>query len=98
MATLPTRARLQTFETSANQPRRPFGSNYAPQSQTYLLFFPFLLGIFGAAAWAFPTNAMFVVGALVGSLIGIYTLIDVLFRFAPLRMTTLYGMTLLLGY
>jgi hypothetical protein len=41
---------------------------------------------------------MFVVGALVGSLIGIYALIDVVFRSAPLRMTTLYGMTILLGY
>jgi hypothetical protein len=98
MATLPTRVRPQTFETSADQPRRPFGSNYAPQSRTYLLHFPFVLGIFGAIVWAFPTNAMFVVGALVGSLVGIYVLIDVLFRFAPLRLTTLFGMTILLGY
>jgi hypothetical protein len=98
MATLPTRARSQPFETSADQRGRPFGSNYAPQSQIYLLYFPFLLGISGAAVWAFPTNAMFVGGALLGSLVGIYVLIDVVFRSAPLRMTTLYGMTILLGY
>ncbi len=98
MATLPTRARPQTFETPTEIPRRPFGSNYAPQNQTYLLYFPFLLIVFGAAVWAVPTSAMFVVGALLGSLVGIYVLIDVLFRSAPLRMTTLYGMTILLGY
>jgi len=63
-----------------------------------LLLFPFLLGVFGAAVWVVPTNAMFVVGALVGSFVGIYVLVDVLFRSAPLRMTTLYGMTILLGY
>jgi hypothetical protein len=77
---------------------RPFGSNYAQKSQTYFLYFPFLLGIFGAAVWAFPTDAMFVVGALVGSMIGIYVLIDIVFRSAPLRLTTIYGMTILLGY
>ena len=98
MSTLPARVRPRTLEISAQERRRPFGSDYAPQSQTYLLHLPFLLGIFGAAVWAFPTNAMFVLGALIGSLVGIYVLVDVVFRSAPLRLTTIYGMTTLLGY
>jgi len=98
MATLPAPVRPRTIETSAEQRRRPFGSNFAPQSQVYFLYFPFFLGVFGAAVWAFPTDFMFVLGALVGSLVGIYVLIDIIFRSAPLRLTTIYGMTILLGY
>ena len=98
MSTLPARVRPRSFEIGAHERRRPFGSNYARQSQTYLLHIPFLLGIFGAAVWAFPTSVMFVLGALIGSLVGIYVLIDVVFRSAPLRLTALYGMTILLGY
>jgi len=41
---------------------------------------------------------MFVVGALAGSLVGIFVLIDLVFRSLPLRLTTIYGMTVLLGY
>lgn len=98
MATLPTRVRPQTFAPPVGARARPLGSNFAPQSQTYFLYLPFLLGIFGAAVWGFPTNAMFVVGALVGSLVGLYVLVDIVFRSAPLRLTTIYGMTVLLGY
>jgi hypothetical protein len=98
MATLPTRVRSQTFETSRESRARPLGSSYARQSQTYFLHLPFLLGIFGASVWIFPTNAMFVLGALVGSMVGFYVLIDIVFRSLPLRLTTIYGMTVLLSY
>ena len=98
MSTLPARLRPQTFETDTHERQRAFGSDYAPQSQTYLLYLPFLLGLCGAAVWALPTNAMFVVGALVGSAVGVYVLVDIVFRSAPLRLTTIYGMTILLGY
>jgi hypothetical protein len=64
----------------------------------YFLYLPFWLGLFGAGVWFFPTDFMFVLGALVGSLAGIYILIDIVFRSAPLRLTTIYGMTILLAY
>lgn len=98
MPPLPARVKPRPFDSFAEAPRRAFGSDYAPQSQTYLLLLPFLLGICGAAVWAFPTDAMFVVGSLAGSLIGLYVLVDIIFRSAPLRLTTIYGMTVLLGY
>jgi hypothetical protein len=41
---------------------------------------------------------MFVLGALVGSVVGLYVLVDIVFRFAPLRLTTMCGMAILLGY
>ena len=85
MSTLPARVRPQTYDASALERGRAFGSDYAPQSQTYLLHLPFLLGICGAAVWALPTNAMFVLGALVGSVVGLYVLVDIVFRSAPLQ-------------
>ena len=98
MSTLPARVRPQTYHPSAPERGRAFGSDYAPQSQTYLLQLPFVLGICGAAVWALPTNGMFVLGALVGSVVGLYVLVDIVFRFAPLRLTTMCGMAILLGY
>jgi hypothetical protein len=98
MSTLPARVRPQNYDPSAQERGRAFGSDYPPQSLTYLLHLPFLLGICGAAVWALPTNAMFVLGALVGSVVGLYVLVDIVFRSAPIRLTTIYGMTTLLGY
>lgn len=98
MSTLPSRVRPQTFDFSTEPRRRAFGSDYARQNQIYLLRLPFLLGACGAAVWALPTNPMFVLGALVGSLVGLYVLFDIVFRFSPLRLTTVFGMTILLGY
>jgi hypothetical protein len=98
MSTLSARVRPQAYHPSAQERGRAFGSDYAPQSQTYLLHLPFVLGICGAAVWALPTNGMFVLGALVGSVVGLYVLVDVVFRFAPLRLTTMCGMAILLGY
>jgi len=59
---------------------------------------PFVLMCFGSALWIFPNNATFVLGSFVGALVGLYVLQDIVLRSAPLRLTTLYGMTLLLGY
>jgi hypothetical protein len=98
MSTLPARVSPRTFHAPAEDRRRAFGSNYAPQSLTYLLHLPFVLGIFAAAVWILPTNGMFVLAALVGSLVCLYVLVDIVFRSAPLRLTTTYGMTVLLGY
>jgi hypothetical protein len=98
MSTLPAGLRPRIFDNTLGERTRPFGSDFAPQSQTYLLYLPCTLLIFGAAIWLLPTDAMFLLGALVGGLVGLYVLIDILFREAPLRMTTIYGMTLLLGY
>jgi hypothetical protein len=98
MATLQAPVRPRAIENPAQNRRRPFGCHFAPQNQVYFLYLPFVLGSFGAAVWAFPTDFMFVLGALVGSLAGIYVLVDIVFRAAPLRLTTICGMTILLGY
>ena len=74
MSTLPARLTPQTFDTDIHERRRPFGFDYAPQSPTYLLYLPFLLGLCGGAVWVLPTNAMFVLGALVALTGAVWTL------------------------
>ena len=98
MSTLPARVKARSFDSFERERTRAFGSDFPRQNQIYLLYFPFLLVGFAAAVWALPTNTMFVVGALVGSLVALYVLIDIVFRSAPLRLTTIYGMTILIGY
>jgi hypothetical protein len=98
MSTLPAAVRPRILDSTPGERNRPFGSDFAPQSLTYLLYLPFVLVIFGAAIWLIPTDTMFVIGALIGSLVALYVLVDIVFREAPLRLTTIYGMTLLLGY
>src|SRR5277367_916694 len=88
----------QTFNSAAKVNQRPLGSDFPPQSQVYLFYLPVLLVLCAIAIWIAPTNATFVLGGLVGGLVGAYILLDIVFREAPLRFTTLYAMTLLVGY
>jgi hypothetical protein len=88
----------QTFDSAASVTRRPLGSDFPPQSQVYLFYLPVLLVLSAIAIWIMPSNATFVFGALIGGLMGVYILLDLVFREAPLRFTTLYAMTLLVGY
>jgi hypothetical protein len=97
MATLQASVNPQPVRSLSTSQRR-FGSDYAPQSASYLIYFPITLFVGGSVAWVVPTNATFVLGSLIGALIGLFILLDLLFRDAPLRITTLYGMTILLGY
>jgi hypothetical protein len=98
MSSLPVRVQPESFPSTADRRGRTLGSDYAPQSQTYLLRLPCLLGFTAAYVWAVPTDSSFVLGSLVGSLISLYVLVDIVLRSAPVRFTTIYGMTLLLGY
>jgi hypothetical protein len=77
---------------------RPFGSDFPRQNKVYLLYLPFALGFCGLLSWLLPGNNMFLLGSLIGGLAGLYALGDLLFGGAPLRFSTLLGMTLLLGY
>ena len=77
---------------------RPFGSRFAPQSRTYLMDMPLLLIITGLIAWLVPSNATFVLGAAVGAFAGLYVLVDIFLRSAPVRVSSLLGMTILLSY
>jgi hypothetical protein len=87
----------QTFSSASVTPRS-LGSDFPPQSQVYLFYLPVLLVLCAIGIWVAPSDASFVVGALVGGLVGVYVLLDLVFREAPLRFTTLYAMTLLVGY
>jgi hypothetical protein len=77
---------------------RPFGSDYAPQRLAYLFYLPFSLFFFAVLIWLAPGNDTFVMGALLGGLAGVYAFVDIVFRGAPLRLTTAYAMSLLIAY
>ncbi len=86
------------IESAVGGRPRPFGSDIASQSRVYLVSLPFVLILFATAVWLVPTNATFVIGAAVGGLAGLYVLFDIVFRNTPLRLSTIYGMSVLLGY
>src|SRR5271163_2051391 len=98
MSTLHSSVSSLSLDLAASERRRPLGSDYQPQSQVYLFYLPTVLMCFGLAIWLVPNNATFVLGAIIGSLVGLYALWDIVFRGGPLRFTTLYAMTLMLGY
>ena len=98
MSTLQADLRPRILDSYSGERRRPFGSDFSQQSLTYLLYLPCLLGTCAAATWLVPTDTMFLVGAMVGGGVGLYALLDVMFRNAPLRFTSIYAMTVLLAY
>ncbi len=98
MSTLQAGLRPRILDSYSGERRRPFGSDFPQQSQTYILYLPCILGVCGAAIWLVPTDIMFLLGAIVGGGVGLYALVDIMFRGAPLRFTSLYAMTLLLAY
>jgi len=98
MSTLHSSVSPLLLDFAASERSRPLGSDYPPQSQVYLFYLPFVLMCFGLAIWLIPNNATFALGAIVGSLVGLYALWDIALKGAPLRFTTLYAMSLMLGY
>lgn len=93
-----TPGRLWRLNSTEDRRGRPFGSQLAPLSVTYLLYLPFLLGTTAGVIWLLPSYATFIFGAVVGGLAGLYVLAETVFQAGPLRLTTIYGMTVLLGY
>ncbi len=88
----------RAFEFAPQVRRRPLGLDFAPQSQMHLIYLPVVLTLCATAVWAIPSDATFVFGTLAGGVIGIYLLLDIVFRETPLRFTSLYAMTLLIAY
>lgn len=69
----------------------------APSAINFL-YFPLLLLFVSLLTWMLPTDFMLLCSSLVGGAVGAYTLWDLAFRRAPLRVSTVLAMTLLLGY
>jgi len=88
----------EEFDFPAGGRARPFGVLYPAQNRRYLMDLPLVMILAGLITWLLPSNASFVLGAAVGAAVGIYILIDVAFREAPLRLSLLLAMTLLIGY
>jgi hypothetical protein len=77
---------------------RPLGSRFGGQSLTYLFAMPLMLVLAGLVTWAVPSNDTFILGAALGGVAGLYILADVVFRGAPLRLSLLLAMALLIAY
>jgi len=77
---------------------RPLGENDVIPRQHYILHMPLVMLFVGIIVWMFGSEPMMVFGAIVGSVVGFYVLIDWLFRNGPLRLSTILAMTLLLAY
>lgn len=87
-----------TGEVFAAEDFRPFGNHGFRQSRTCLIDVPLLLVVTGLLTWLVPGNGMFVIGAAVGALAGIFLLVDIIIRAAPLRFSSMLAMTMLLAY
>lgn len=64
----------------------------------YFIYLPLLLLSVSLLTWILPTDSMLLVSSIAGSAAGAYTLWDLVFRRAPLRISNVLAMTLLLGY
>ena len=79
------------------KPRR-LGSLFAPLRRSYLLVMPTLLFAAALVCWATGTDFSMILGALLLSVISFYLIFDLLGRRAPLRVTTVFAITLGLAY
>lgn len=66
--------------------------------QLYFAFFPSLLLMAALFGWTMGNEAGMVLSAAVGTVVALFTLWDWVFRHGPTRLSTLLGMSLLLGY
>ncbi len=79
------------------RPRR-FGSVFPTLRRSYLFVLPSILVAAALPCWALGTDLSFVTGALVLGLVACYLLFDLLGRRAPLRVSTVFAITLGLAY
>ncbi len=79
------------------KPRR-FGSLFIPRRRSYLITMPTIL--FGTAifCWATGTDFALITGGIVLSSVSLYLTFDLLGRRAPLRVSTIFAITLGLAY
>lgn len=90
-----------TFQTalrpSSFEPWTP-ADDFAPPRAAYVLVIPALLACTGAVSWVMSNPQGMVVSGVVGSVVALFTLWDWVYREGPTRLSTLLGMSLLLGY
>ena len=96
-------ASTQTIRPGISSPGLLVGSRRLGQVRPapkaiYFIYFPLLLLSISLLTWMLPTDFMLLFCSLVGGAVGIYTLWDVFFLRAPLRISNMLAMTLLLGY
>ena len=97
METIPLVQQRQRALVRYARPRR-LGSLFIPLRRSYLFIMP--MALFGAAifCWASGTDFSMIVGAVVMAAVSLYLLFDLLGRRAPLRVSTVLGITLGLAY
>ena len=79
------------------KPRR-LGSLFIPLRRAYLITMPTILFAGALLCWATATDFSMITGAVLLSLVSFYLVFDLLGRRAPLRVTTVFAVTLGLGY
>ncbi len=79
------------------RPRR-LGSLFLPLRRAYLITMPTLLFAGALLCWATGTDFSMITGALILSVVSLYLVFDLLGRRGPLRVTTVFAITLGLGY
>ncbi len=79
------------------RPRR-FGSLFLPLRRGYLFIMPAILVAAALPCWALGTDLSFISGAVVVALVSLFLLFDLLGRRAPLRVSTVFAITLGLAY
>jgi hypothetical protein len=78
--------------------QRRLGTLFVPIRRVYLIVFPLILLVFGILGFAVQTDFTMVLDALVLSAIAIYLTYDLLGEGAPLRVSTIFALTLGLAY
>jgi hypothetical protein len=79
-------------------PSRLLGEDYAAPRPVYFTHIPAILMLTGLGAWIASNELAMVLAATVASLVAGYLLWDWLVREGPTRFSTIYAMTILLGY
>lgn len=85
------------FDSPAASSRR-LGEEFAPPRAIYVIHIPAILGVTALAAWIASNEMGMVIAAMVASVAAVYMLWDWLLREGPTRFSTLFAITLLLGY
>ena len=89
----------QDGRTFVRSPRpRRLGSLFLPLRRGYLITMPTILFAGALFCWATGTDFAMITGAIVLSLVSLYLVFDLLGRRAPLRLTTVFAITLGLAY
>jgi hypothetical protein len=70
----------------------------APPRPIYFVLLPAVLTVGGVLSWIISGDLGLLLGCVIATIIGLFTLWEWLFRHAPTRISTMLAMSLLLGY